>query len=439
MMSPHEKILLRLMLLPLAILLAVPAAAQAADWNGRFADQGLTASVDAGSVPFKAWLWTPKETYVQQIIVAQDRVVVDVGRELRALDLASGRTLWVHEVSQAGIYGPTMVVAHDVVFRGPDGRMEAYDLATGRFLWASHDAGLPIAASARGVAGLRFTEPNPDPYNFAFGGNSTDLVLLDSHTGKEQWSFIPDGFRGDGSLNQPVAFSGNVVLYSGANLHALDLTTGMQLWQAQRGNAYEEVIYGSGRFLAVGESDIVFVHIGTGQVFPVAQINRTGVLRTAAADTGHAYLWQRRWESGLALDSVTAVDLATGATMWQRDLDEFIMRMAVRDGRIYFGGAPRDDGGEWPTLVEAFDAASGRPLWRIEHEDTFRAMGVAPNVVVVATSSHVFSIDAATGAFKVASSRLLPAPGPAAIAVLLVLCAAVGQISRRAQHRPPPP
>ena len=104
-----------------------------------------------------------------------------------------------------------------------------------------------------------------------------------------------------------------------------------------------------------------------------------------------------------ALDTegrVHAIALANGATLWTRE----IVLKGERSDTAFGGGASAGDGRVYVTtgigIVGAFEAASGKPLWRVELGVPLRgAPAVAEDrVYVLSQDNQMFVLEAATGA-----------------------------------------
>jgi outer membrane protein assembly factor BamB len=84
--------------------------------------------------------------------VAGDRVFVGIGKDLTALDRASGRVLWRAPTGRK--VDSTPLVVGDVVYVGSDDRnFYAFDAATGRRIW-SYETGGRVSSSPTYGEGL---------------------------------------------------------------------------------------------------------------------------------------------------------------------------------------------------------------------------------------------------------------------------------------------
>jgi outer membrane protein assembly factor BamB len=235
-----------------------------------------------------------------------------------------GGELWRFQTG--GPVRSSPAVAGDVVYVGSsDGHLYALDRRTGRERWRV-PVGSPVNSSPAVARGL-----------VLFGSRDGRYQALEVGTGRLRWSFAtgPDvpwewGLEGwDAYTSSPVVVGDHVLFGAGdGSVYALDLLSGEQSW----------------RFATGGR-----------------------VRSTAAVVDGTVFV-------GSADGIVYALDLATGAERWRQETEgaslqsaEFgfdrksiISSPAVGNGKVYVGSR---DG-----HMYALDKASGRRLWRADHE-----------------------------------------------------------------------
>ncbi|HUR96380.1 MAG TPA: PQQ-binding-like beta-propeller repeat protein [Gemmatimonadales bacterium] len=212
--------------------------------------------------------------------------------------------------------------------------------------------------------------------------------------------------------SSPAVVDGVVYVGSGdGNLYALDARTGTQRWKFAAGRAVTASPAVSGGLVFIGSRDGAYFaveaatgrqrwRIETGPDAPLAWGFESGDLYTSspAVAQGLAVL-------GGSDGQVYAVDAATGAVRWRfRTGGRVRSSPAVSGGRVYVGSM---DG----TLY-ALELASGRPVWRFDTEGHTLESGkfgfdrrtiqsspaVAEGRVFVGSrDGHLYAVDAATG------------------------------------------
>jgi outer membrane protein assembly factor BamB len=236
-----------------------------------------------------------------RVAVTDDTVYATAANRVVALDPASGRPHWTHEVAQRFAGSPRSEAGRVFVISGAD--IEALDQATGTLLWryghGSDDAS--VLTVSQGVV--------------VKTGWGLDVVAVDAASGEERWTATV-GDRGPGR-NEPLVVSDGVVLVLGRDgrLHALELATGAHRW-------------------------VWPDHATTVDVAP-------------AADGGVVY-------AANAMGRIYAIDVATGAARWDHETgwEVFgISRIAARAGTVYLADLPNVSG-----HVHAVKAGDNRVL-----------------------------------------------------------------------------
>ncbi|HET9939768.1 MAG TPA: PQQ-binding-like beta-propeller repeat protein [Candidatus Eisenbacteria bacterium] len=152
-------------------------------------------------------------------------IVVSVGRELLAIDAATGAERWrVRSSSQ--FWSPAL--GEDRVFVGSsDGNLIAYDLATGAERWRFRSA-YPTADDI-------WSAPAISKGVVYAGSRDAALYAVDATTGRKVWSFPTTGE----SVGDPVV-SNEILYFSDSNhalppgvrrLYALDASSGAEVWK----------------------------------------------------------------------------------------------------------------------------------------------------------------------------------------------------------------
>jgi outer membrane protein assembly factor BamB len=300
-------------------------------------------------------IWGPLAINAATVSYGDGRVYVTSRMRVVALDAESGVVLWIDDADRAlhsdvwSEHAPTTYAAGRLLVGAPE-RLTALDAATGDVVWADdrrHEGhvspsvigGLVLAARSGGV-------------------NAHDL-----ETGAEVWRQTSYAISGGASSAMQIA--GDVAHEPGSNFapsSARALTTGESVWThppeaVSRGAAYhgDVAVFGKSAQYEQGLS-----------AFQPSTGARLWTLRTAAtasltADRSHAYQVD---DAG----TVRAVDLVTGEVVWE-DVTGL-------------------DPQEWPDAVRGFEpytgAAVGDGLLVVQVGDVVIAYGSVPDVDAVA-------------------------------------------------------
>lgn len=210
-------------------------------------------------------------------VVGDGRVFVPLPDAVVALDLATGRQLWVSPGAASYLgYSRGRVVATG------DG-LRAIDAATGARAWT--------VRSTDGFGGVLVTDD-------LVVTQGQGLRAYDLGTGALRWS----GGTSDGTGGEPAAAGGRIFQYGGCTVAAVDRASGGRVWQQNTGCGGG----GGGRVLLDGD------RVLAGSSFPPFRLldgtaqPGTAEVRVAAAGTG-----LRTVDKGLQ-----AFDVGTGAVRW---------------------------------------------------------------------------------------------------------------------------
>jgi outer membrane protein assembly factor BamB len=267
-----------------------------------------------------------------------DRVLVASGERLQARALATGATLWMVTLSDA-IHGACRqclaLGGGRVVALAADGVVQAVDATSGRALWrAETRLNRPTAPDleiAGDLVGLidRGTE-----------GREVELLLVRADSGQPARRIRPTCAIRDPGLDTTQAeyAADRVIIAMGragiaSCFEAWDLRRGARVWQAtlpRPGARIDESrvpwYVASGRSLALGRASVgaggegtvwsLAVDTGGLRAFPVPEGYETRVLD---ARDGVLILRATR-QRGTTRDELWAMDLDTGAVLWQKPL-----------------------------------------------------------------------------------------------------------------------
>ncbi|MEU3414092.1 PQQ-binding-like beta-propeller repeat protein [Streptomyces sp. NPDC006658] len=139
---------------------------------------------------------------------------VGAGRELRAVDVTTGKQRWKHPTDESI---SSLTAARGTVFAScPDGihTLYAIDATEGRRRWQ-----FTTAASK--------SSPIVADGTVYIGSADHHLYAIDAATGKQRWSYG----AGESADTSPVVAGDTVYIASGTVLHAVDVRTGNQRWK----------------------------------------------------------------------------------------------------------------------------------------------------------------------------------------------------------------
>jgi outer membrane protein assembly factor BamB len=282
--------------------------------------------------------------------------------EFYAFDAATGQKLWTYDPQVPGAKHDGLVAVDVdralVIYPAHDGYVRALDEATGSLVWAFQacDGTVEPCALDGGV-----TVANGRAYYVS----NHYIYALDPDRGGPTvlWSF----FRGaltHGTATKPVVSGGKVFFGGYEHFWALDEITGALLWD--RPTSQADFRYGFN-----------LPHYLDGTIY--ASASRSGSKETIA----------------------TAMDAATGATVWEKVLRlGFTVKSSVGYGKWFIGFWM---GGGQGGLI-ALDLGTGKELWRFDRVGNLKVgpvnggPAVADNKVVFgASDGHVYVLDQATG------------------------------------------
>ena len=160
---------------------------------------------------------------------------------LYALDAQSGRPKW--EFKAGGPVSTEAAIAGDVVYVGSDdGHLHAVDIRSGQEKWRFDAGGTLTIPAGRFDVRCCVTSPAVAGGTAYVGSDDGHLYAVDVQNGVEKWKFWAG--RGYFGVRSSPVLSGDVVYFgSGAPhraLHALDATTGRELWAFTAGGEVDD-------------------------------------------------------------------------------------------------------------------------------------------------------------------------------------------------------
>jgi outer membrane protein assembly factor BamB len=335
---------------------ALPAAPQLL-WTFSGKSQGVRLHPDSGSAVHAGVLFTSADKNPTNI-------EGNAWSEFYAFNAATGHKLWTYDPNVLGAKHDGLVAVDVdrglVIYPALDGYLRALDEATGSLVWAFQacDATVEACDVEGGVTvanGRAYYVSNHDL--FALNPDRAGPTVL--------WSF-PRGPLTRGVATKPAVAAGRVFFGGYEHFWALDELTGAMLWD--RPTSQADFSYGFNT-----------PHYLNGTIYASAS------------------------QSGSKMTIVTAIDVATGATIWDRVLHlGFTVKSAVGYGKWFLGF--RKGGGQGGII--ALDLATGKELWRFDRVGNLQVRvgpvnggpAVADNKVVFgASDGNVYMLDQATG------------------------------------------
>jgi outer membrane protein assembly factor BamB len=270
------------------------------------------------------------------------------------------------------------------------------------------------------TGGMVHSSATLDAGTVYIGSGDGRLYALDARTGEARWEFP----TGRAVSSTPAVAEGLVFAGSRDNVFwAVDAGSGKQRWRLETGpdmplpwgfetgDLYtSSPAYDGGTvFFGSGDGQVYAVEAGSGEVR--WRFATGGRVRSSPAIAGG------RLYVGSADGTLYALDLRTGREVWRFDTEGHKLESgtfgfdrrtiqsspAVADGRVFVGSR---DG-----FLYAVDAATGRRLWRVDHQMSWvnTSPAVVDGVVFAGSSDERFlqAVDAGTGRelWRVATER----------------------------------
>jgi outer membrane protein assembly factor BamB len=279
--------------------------------------------------------------------------VASEGQQLAALDAASGQELWTATTRFGYLASPAL--GNGLVFAaGADGLLHAYDARSGAAAWesrAANGAGFVGSPLVLGDSVLAANSAGQlTVWDAASGAVRYKLDLGDTVVGSPTWT---------GQAVLLTTATGDVLtLQSDANVRSLSLT---RLWQHEFGGANPDprvsglfaqpVWYKDRPYVVLRGGSLWSLDPQTGEATQVAEIGGP-VSASPVLLAGVLY-------AGTDQGQVVAYDLANGSRVWQTPVSGSIrFAPAVSDAAVFV-----DTFTPTQTVVSALERASGGTLW----------------------------------------------------------------------------
>ena len=302
-------------------------------------------SQDAGVAPPLTHRWTvDMGQAVSYPLIADGRVFVIVrnadqyGTVLRALDAATGATLWSRSLGGSYYWSGHAYGAGRVYAINGDGLMSAFDPATGATVWAAQMPGqYSFSSEPTYYDGVVYT---------GGAGSGGTLYAVDAATGGVLWSqSVANGDHSSPAVDDARVF----VSYACPNVYAFDRRSGAPAWAHNpgcSGGGGRTPVLGAGRlFVRDGSSGIVF-DAATGQIRDSFSSGPAPVV------AGNLALF-------VADGKLGAQDATTGAPRWgwtPEDASRVTAAPIAANGVAYVGTSS--------GALVALDLQSGAAVWR---------------------------------------------------------------------------
>lgn len=305
-----------------------------------------------------------------------------------ALNINTGALLWHHTANSALVYSSPTYSDGVVYLGGINSRVYAFHAGTGVIKWSYQVGNSGIESDAVVVNGTIYVGCNDDflvainaetgveKWRYMTGGNisasptigngsvyfgSSDgkIYAVDTANGTLKWSFTTNGM-----INQSGPALVNNTIYAGSrdgHIYAIDAITGLQKWKfSSNGISFEQ----SSPTVSNG---IVYI----GAWYDVSNFSRKGSFYAINANTGQL-VWETLQNTGISSSPtvaggivyitaddnlIHALDAATGAPKWTRQVLANSGSPAVSGGVVFVGG-----GGT--GYFYALDAVTGAEKWK---------------------------------------------------------------------------
>lgn len=234
---------------------------------------------------------------------------------------------WRYETKSPVVGGVTVDDGRAYV-GGRDGNVHAIDLETGEAVWTFVAPGRVETPPAVAENLVLFVAEG-------FKSGRATAYALDARTGKEEWSFTPEGVALGASA---VAVGDELAVFGLGDLkvHALELETGLERWSAPSRAPF------SARMVpAFGEDVLIGDRVGHLYRLDATSGQERWVFRVPGGLlTGGPVAIGTTAVTGDASGQVSAIDLDSGHLVWKRRIsDRSVPGIAVAGDRIFVSSA----------------------------------------------------------------------------------------------------
>jgi outer membrane protein assembly factor BamB len=281
---------------------------------------------------------------------------------MHALEAATGKPRWAFPAG--GAIRSRALVAHGALyFQADDGVLYALDAASGRERWRVRMVDKPVVRLPPGDPASRFDRFASDVTvsggRLYVGSHDGRVLCLDAAHGRTIWQFKSK----DSVLAAPAVDGGRVYFgsYDG-RVYALEAATGRELWTHDTGRPVVSTpaVFGDRVIVGSRSYDLLGLEAATGAVAWKRYIWFSWVESSPVVRDGVAYVGS----SDAA--ALYAFDARSGRPVWKTDVWGWAWgQPAVTDRRVYMGTSAL--GGYMVghrARIMAVDRATGAPVWR---------------------------------------------------------------------------
>jgi len=300
-----------------------------------------------------------------------------------ALNAITGTLIWKYSGTASFAYSSPTYANGIVYVGGIDNYVYAFDAVTGVVKWKNLIASTGIESDAVYVDGTVYV-----------GTNDDYLYALDANTGQEKWKYLTGG-----NVSASPTVLNNIVYFgsSDGKLYALTVSTGQLNWSFETG----AMINQSGPSLVngviyVGSRDSYLYAVDANSGTLIWKYFANGIsLEQSSPTVANGIVYIGGWYdiSFGTKGNLYAINTTTGNLVWEKLLNTGISSSpCVANGKLYITA---DD-----LKIHALDAASGAGLWEKEILPNSASPAVSNGMVYVGGggSHYFYAFDASTGA-----------------------------------------
>lgn len=295
----------------------------------------------------------------------------------------SGRPIVDWTFDAGAPIGSSPAVLDGIVFLlGNDGVVHALALATGAERWRA-SLGAEAAGSPLVSDGLVIV-----------GDSKGTVHALDVSDGSSRWTLQIDGpIAGAAAADGDIA----VVATRTGSAYAIEIPGGTTRWKTAVGGAVgSSIAIADGTVYLGAGPNLVALALADGRIRWKQPVSAVGRIGTPTAADGLVFAATGLDGGDASVYGVAAVDAATGAPRWRfvSPSKAVVYTPAVVSGLAYIVGEDR--------RVTALDAATGTTIWSTTTDQVDEAVAaVADGIVYVAGNGGAMNaLDAATGAIR---------------------------------------
>jgi outer membrane protein assembly factor BamB len=339
---------------------------------------------------------------------------------------SNGSLAWCQKLSGSGVSFQPLVDGRRL-YVGADDRTEAFDASTGHHLWSR-----PV-----GTTSAPAVDPGKAVVIAGTYKSASQVVGLNPATGAVLWSR-----RIAGLYHSPVVVSGGKVYVAAfdGTIYAFDAASGSETWSLSTHDSFvPSLLVSQGVVYAGGPVNVGQIHTDTVRALRASSGRQLwqwrapgmGVVEPLAVSDGVVAVSQNDPNQLVGLSSshgrlrwvyptdrgVEAAPLVSGSMVYAGSDDTRIYALHSAGGAVAWASATGGPVAYTPALLDhrvfavtgypdnslhALNASNGKPLWSHAFQgDPIDAQPIAADSsVVVATTSHVYAFNPATGAVR---------------------------------------